>query len=63
MKNPLTNLHFLLQRLFPRIAEINRKYRTPRIEMTPAVRYSLLALRFYLILLVLLLVYKFITLL
>lgn len=48
---------------FERIIEINQKYGKPRIEMSPAVKISLLALRFYLIFLVALLVYKFITLL
>lgn len=45
------------------IREINRKYATPGIEMSRAVRTALLALRIYLIVLVCLLVYKFITLL
>ncbi len=45
------------------IREINRKYATPGIEMSRAVRMALLALRIYLIVLVCLLVYKFITLL
>jgi len=48
---------------FERIIEINQKYATPRIEMSPAVKISLLVLRFYLLFLVALLVYKFITLL
>jgi hypothetical protein len=42
---------------------INRKYAKPRIKTTRMVSIALLALRFYLILLVLLLIYKFITLL
>jgi hypothetical protein len=48
---------------FSRIAEINRRYATPSIKMTKAVRISLLCLRFYLLALVGLLIYKFITLL
>jgi len=48
---------------FSRIAEINRKYATPSIKITKAVRISLICLRFYLIALVGLLIYKFITLL
>jgi len=42
--------------------EINEKYRTPRIKMTPMVRWSLLALRLYLIVTVMILAYKFVTL-
>jgi hypothetical protein len=43
------------------IRETNRKYRTPRIKMTPMVRLSLLLLRAYLIGMILLLIYKFVT--
>ncbi len=42
---------------------INQRYRAPRIGMTPAVRVSLMVLRVYLLALVLLMVYKFATLL
>jgi len=48
---------------FEKIIEINERYSHPKIEMSRAVKISLLALRFYLIILVGLLVYKFITLL
>jgi len=48
---------------FAKIHEINRKYAKPNVEMSPAVRFALLSLRFYLILLVGLLFYKFYTLL
>jgi hypothetical protein len=44
-----------------KIREINRRYATPRINMSTAVRASLLTLRIYLIVLVGLLAYKFIT--
>ena len=47
---------------FERIIEINEKYSKPRIEMSPAVKITLVALRFYLLFLVALLVYKFTTL-
>lgn len=47
---------------FGRIIEINEKYSKPRIEMSAAVKFSLAILRFYLLFLVGLLVYKFITL-
>jgi hypothetical protein len=43
------------------IREINQKYRTPRIKMTRMVSVSLLMLRIYLIGMLLLLLYKFIT--
>lgn len=46
---------------FGKIIEINEKYANPKIEMSPAVKISLVALRFYLLLLVALLLYKFIT--
>jgi hypothetical protein len=46
-----------------KIGEINQRYSRPHIEMSAAVRMSLVALRFYLLFLVGLMVYKFITLL
>jgi len=46
--------------LMTEIREINTKYAAPNIQMTPFVRFNLLFLRLYLILLVLLLVYRFI---
>ena len=46
-----------------KISEINRRYATPRVQMTPMVKVALLFLRFYLIFLVGILLYKFITLL
>lgn len=46
-----------------KIHEINKKYEKPRIKMSPGVKLALLFLRIYLILLVLLLGYKFWTLL
>ena len=45
------------------VRAINQKYATPHIKMTRMVRISLGVLRFYLLLLVGILVYKFITLL
>lgn len=51
----------LFQDFFKAIREINEKYRTPRIKMTPMVAVSLLMLRLYLIGMILLLGYKFIT--
>jgi hypothetical protein len=46
--------------LFAKIAEINARYRQPRIEMSGAVRLSLMTLRLYLLALVTLMVYKFV---
>ncbi|WP_295442275.1 hypothetical protein [uncultured Thiodictyon sp.] len=46
-----------------KFAEINRRYKTPQIQMSPAVKLALLALRLYLLLLIVLLVVKFISLL
>jgi len=48
---------------FVKVREINRKYATPNVVMSRWVRGSLLFLRLYLIFLVCLLLYKFITLL
>lgn len=42
-----------------KVREINHKYREPRLNMTPMVKASLLALRIYLIILVIILGYKF----
>jgi len=47
---------------YAKIHEINKKYAIPNIEMSRGVKFSLLSLRFYLIFLVGLLLYKFITL-
>ena len=44
------------------IREINAKYRTPRMQMTRLVRISLFALRIYLLIILLILLYKFVTL-
>jgi len=50
-----------IRRQYSVIAEINRKYATPRIAMSRWVRLSLLFLRLYLLFLVILLGYKFLT--
>ncbi len=47
---------------YAKIREINEKYAAPNIEMSKWVKLSLLSLRFYLIFLVALLLYKFVTL-
>ena len=46
-----------------KVHEINKKYATPNIQMSKLVKVSLLSLRLYLIFLIGLLMYKFITLL
>jgi hypothetical protein len=51
---------FLSDRFRP-LVEITRKYRTPRIKMTRQVRIALFLLRVYLIFMVLILVFKFFT--
>ncbi len=51
-----------LAKHFSKFIEINKKYAKPQIKMTPMVRIALLGLRIYLIVLVLVLVYKFFTL-
>jgi hypothetical protein len=45
-----------------KVRAINARYAHPRLVMSPAVRWSLLALRIYLVSLVVLLGYKFYTL-
>ncbi len=49
----------MVQGWIGKVEEINQKYSQPRLHMTPLVKASLLALRIYLILLVMILVYKF----
>ena len=50
-----------LQEFVQAIRDINEKYRTPRIKTTRMVSVSLLMLRIYLIGMLLLLAYKFVT--
>jgi hypothetical protein len=49
-----------IRNLLAKIGSINALYRAPRIEMSGAVRLSLLVLRVYLVALVALMVYKFV---
>jgi hypothetical protein len=53
--------HFFSE-FFDKVNEINKRYAKPRIKMTPLVSACLLVLRLYLIFLVILLGYKFVTL-
>jgi hypothetical protein len=48
------------KRMLLKLRDINQHYSQPRIEISKAVRLSLLALRIYLLFLVILLAYKFI---
>ena len=56
MANPIKNL-------INKIREINQKYSKPRIKISRSVKIALLALRLYLIFLIIMLLYRFITLL
>ena len=50
-----------INQFFSKIREINKRYSKPTVEMSAAVKFSLAILRIYLFLLVVLMVYKFIT--
>ena len=50
------------EKYFGRFKEINRKYAEPQIKMTRMVRFSLIGLRIYLLILIVVLGYKFFTL-
>lgn len=52
----------ILRDAIGRVNEVNRRYSKPRIRMSRGVRFALLMLRLYLIFLVLILAYKFMTL-
>jgi len=49
------------RRAVAKIREINRRYATPRIKLSRWTRLALLSLRLYLIMLVILLAYRFFT--
>ncbi len=48
--------------IFSKFREVNRKFSRPHVKMTAGVRFALLLLRIYLLLLVGILFFKFITL-
>ncbi len=50
-----------INQFFSKIREINQRYAKPTVEMSTGVKFSLAVLRIYLFLLVLLMIYKFIT--
>jgi len=49
------------KRAVNKIREINRRYATPKVKLSRSTRIALLALRLYLIFLVIMLAYKFST--
>ncbi len=51
----------LIKTSINKVHEINQRYRYPKIHQSGAVKLSLLMLRVYLLLLVVLLVYRFVT--
>ncbi|MEI7708945.1 MAG: hypothetical protein WCI90_11800 [Chlorobium sp.] len=51
----------MLKQFIRKIREINQRYAKPKIEMSKGVSFSLAVLRVYLFVLVLLMIYKFIT--
>ena len=51
----------MLKQFIGKIREINQRYGKPKIEMSKGVKFSLAVLRIYLFVLVLLMIYKFIT--
>jgi len=59
--NFLYALRMTLARQVEQVHAINRRFAKPRLAMSPAVQWALLILRLYLLLLVGLLGYKFIT--
>lgn len=56
-------LKTLLRNRFSKIREINQRYARPRIKTSGGVAFALLALRGYLIILIIILFFKFFTLL
>jgi hypothetical protein len=56
------SISYLVKEWGKKVSDINRKYSKPRLKMTPWVRASLIGLRLYLIMLVIILCYKFYTL-
>jgi hypothetical protein len=53
----------IFKNLATQVREINRKYSKPRIKMTPMVKIALLSLRIYLIILIGIMLFKFVTML
>ncbi len=51
----------VIRQFIDKIREINARYEKPKVEMSPLIKFSLTGLRIYLLVLVVLLLYKFIT--
>jgi hypothetical protein len=51
----------LIHRAINKVREINERYRTPKIKMSKGVKIALVFLRLYLLFLVVILIYKFVT--
>lgn len=56
-----TRTRAFFRKRFAKVREINRRYREPRIQTKGFVGFALILLRFYLIFLIGLLIYKFIS--
>ncbi len=52
---------WFFSQIFSAVREINKKYAVPQLKTSRAVRFALLCLRLYLILLLVLLFFKFFT--
>ncbi|HWR02205.1 MAG TPA: hypothetical protein VN371_10115 [Chlorobaculum sp.] len=52
----------IIKQFSEKIREINTRYAKPKVEMSPVIKFSLTGLRLYLFVLVVLLLYKFVTL-
>jgi hypothetical protein len=50
-----------LRRARNKVREINERYKTPKIRMSRGVKIAMLFLRMYLLFLVVILIYKFVT--
>lgn len=61
MNQLVKQIQNIFHNLINSVREINRKYAKPRIKLTKWVKVSLFLLRLYLLLLVGLLIFKFIT--
>lgn len=53
-------MNAILKSLIAQVRHVNRRYAKAEIQMTPLVKFCLLALRVYLVLLVALMIYKFV---
>ncbi|MDD5457023.1 MAG: hypothetical protein PHV30_08325 [Candidatus Margulisbacteria bacterium] len=54
-------IYIFITENFSKIKEINKRYHVPKVKMSKPVKFALLMLRLYLLFLVGLLAYKFVT--